>query len=182
VNAEPEDETLVAAAQSDRQAFGMLYDRYFDDVYHYIAKRVGDRELAEDLTGAVWERALRALPRYEQRGVPFGAWLYRIAGNIVANHFRRQRLRRYVPFVGQVHGRDVRGDVDDRSVVRQALASLSESDQEIIALHYYAGMTPAEISEVLDCSTGVVHKRLQRARERLRKRIEGDSVVGGSDG
>lgn len=177
--AEPGDdeERLVEAARTDRSAFGVLYDRHVDEIYHYVHRRVGDAQLAEDLTAAVWERALGAVERFELRGLPFNAWLYRIAGNIVANHYRRQRLRRYVPFVGQGAGGDVQPAADDRADVRQALRQLSEADQEIIGLHYYAGMSPAEIGQVLGCTPAVVHKRLQRARERLRRRIEEESRV-----
>jgi RNA polymerase sigma-70 factor (ECF subfamily) len=125
----------------------------------------------------VWEHALGAISRYEHRGVPFAAWLYRIAGNLIANHFRRARLRQFVPFMGQVAVPDSSGRLDDRDAIRQALRELSVADQEVLALHYFAGLTPPEISGVLGCAVPVVHKRLQRARERLRVRFEGDSSV-----
>lgn len=173
-----EDALLLEAARRDRQAFGLLYDRYVDQIYHYVHRRVGETAVAEDLTAEVWERALGAIERYEDRGAPFSAWLYRIAGNVVANHYRQQRLRRLLPLISQGNAHDPRAEVDDRSVVRQALRALSASDQEVLSLHYYAGLTPAEMARVLDCAPGVVHKRLQRARERLRARIEGDSRVG----
>jgi RNA polymerase sigma-70 factor (ECF subfamily) len=109
--------------------------------------------------------------------VPFAAWLYRIAGNLIANHYRRARLRQFIPFLGQVSVPDSSGRIDDRDVVRQALRELAPADQEVLGLHYYAGLTPPEIAVVLGCGVPVVHKRLQRARERLRARIEGDSSV-----
>lgn len=167
------EDDLVLAARSDREAFGVLYDRYFDAVYNYIARRVGDPRTAEDIAGAVWERALTAIDRYEVRGVPFAAWLYRIAGNLVANHHRRHQLRQKVQF-DRPHDVSPSGSIDDRSVVEEALQRLSESDREVITLYYYAGLKPAEISQVLECSVAAVHKRLHRARERLRGHIEGD--------
>jgi RNA polymerase sigma-70 factor (ECF subfamily) len=166
---------LVEAARTDRQAFGQLYDRHVEAIYHYIAKRVGDPEVAEDLTSTVWEHALAAIEQYELRGLPFSAWLYRIAGNLVANHYRQQRLRRLVPFLGQATTPDSSAKVDDRADVRHALGELSEADREVVSLFYYAGLTPPEIADVLDCSVGVVHKRLSRARERLRRHLEGAS-------
>jgi len=171
------EDRLVEAARTDRQAFAVLYDRYVDIIYHYIARRVGDSLVAEDLTSAVWERALSAIERYEIRGLPFAAWLYRIAGNLVANHYRRQRLLKMVGFEEQVPARDTRGQADDRAVVEQAMAGLSTADQEVLGLCYYAGLAPPEIAEVLGCAPAAVHKRLHRARERLRRRIEGDSRV-----
>jgi len=179
----PHDEDwLVEAARSDREAFGQLYDRYFDDVYHYIARRVGDEQTAEDLAGAVWERALVAIERYEIRGVPFSAWLYRIAGNLVANHHRKRRLRQVVAF-GRQHDEARRESrADERAMVREAMLKLSEADQEVLGLCYFAGMTPPEIADVLGCTPSAVHKRLHRARERLRQQIEGDSRVSATTG
>lgn len=65
-----DEDGLVEAARTDRQAFGVLYDRHFDAIYHYIARRVGDAETAEDIASHVWERALKAIERYEIRGFP----------------------------------------------------------------------------------------------------------------
>jgi RNA polymerase sigma-70 factor, ECF subfamily len=174
---DPHDEDwLVEAARTDRAAFGVLYDRYCRAVYHYIARRVGDPDVAEDLTGAVWERALIAIERYEIRGVPFAAWLYRIAGNLVANHHRRRRLVQMVSF-SRAHDVSSEGRSDEKTMVRQALLQLSADDQEVLGLCYYAGLTPPEIADVLGCTPAAVHKRLHRARERLRHRIEGDTRV-----
>jgi RNA polymerase sigma-70 factor (ECF subfamily) len=167
------EDDLVELARSDREAFGILYDRYFDAVYHYIARRVGSPRVAEDIAGAVWERALTAIDRYEVRGVPFAAWLYRIAGNLVANHHRRQRLRRRVQF-DRHHDVSPESKIDDRRMLYEAMDKLSDSDREVVSLYYFAGMKPAEICQVLDCSVAAVHKRLHRARERLRHHIEGD--------
>ena len=179
----PRDEDLlVEAARDDRQAFGQLYDRYFDDVYHYIARRVGDEQTAEDLSGAVWERALVAIERYEIRGVPFSAWLYRIAGNLIANHHRKRQLRRMVSFAGQLGESGGQSQVDERAMVREAMLKLSEGDQEVLGLCYFAGMTPPEIADVLGCSPAAVHKRLHRARTRLRSHIEGDPRVSATIG
>jgi len=168
------EDGLVEAARTDRQAFGVLYDRYFDAIYHYVARRVGDPATAEDLAGAVWERALVAIERYEIRGVPFAAWLYRIAGNLVANHHRRQRLWKLVPFGPQHAATSPHGRVDDHTALRAALARLSEADQEVLNLCYVAGLTPPEIAGVLKCSPAAVHKRLHRARARLRHHLQGD--------
>lgn len=174
-----DEDWLVEAARHDRQAFGQLYDRHFDAIYHYVARRVGDDELAEDLTAAVWERALVAIERFELRGVPFVAWLYRIAGNVIANHHRRARLVSFVPFLPQVnHGAVHSADpIDERTAVREAFDALSESDREVLSLCYHAGLTPPEIADVLGCTPAAVHKRLHRARQRLRQRLEGDNRV-----
>jgi RNA polymerase sigma-70 factor, ECF subfamily len=168
-----DEDWLVRAARTDRQAFGVLYDRYFEAVYHYVARRVGDAGVAEDITSAVWERALTAIERYEIRGVPFAAWLYRIAGNLVTNHHRQRRLWRFVPLLSQ-HAADTGGvEIEEESAVRAAFRSLSSADQEALSLFYFAGLTPPEMATVLDCSVPAVHKRLHRARGRLREQLEG---------
>ncbi len=164
---------LIEAARTDRRAFGVLYDRHFDAIYHYIARRVGDADTAEDIASHVWERALKAIERYEVRGVPFAAWLYRIAGNLVANHHRRARLLRMVPLLPQHAAAPRHETVDEHTALRSALTRLSISDQEILCLCYDADLSPAEIAEVLDCTPAAVHKRLHRARTRLRQHLEG---------
>ena len=177
-----DEDALVEAARTDRAAFGQLYDRYFDAIYNYIYRRVGDQEAAEDLTSATWERALAAIERYEVRGLPFAAWLYRIAGNLVANHHRRRSLRHHVPFDASYgHGSaEFQGRAEDEQTVRVALDKLADSDQEVLALAYFAGLAPQEMANVLGCSLAAVHKRLHRARVRLREQIEDMSRVGRS--
>jgi len=174
-----DEDWLVEAARHDRQAFGQLYDRHFDAIYHYVARRVGDEALAEDLTAAVWERALVAIERFELRGVPFAAWLYRIAGNVIANHHRRAHLVSFVPFLPQAHHESVHfaDPIDERTMVREAFIRLSDSDREVLSLCYHAGLTPPEIADVLSCSPAAVHKRLHRARQRLRQLLEGEHRV-----
>ena len=86
---EADERLLVEAAQHDPRRFAALYERNFERVYAYIARRVGDRDAAEDLTSEVFHQALANLGRYEWRGVPFAAWLYRIASNAIADRFER---------------------------------------------------------------------------------------------
>lgn len=179
--ADMDEDELVLAARTDKEAFGALYDRFFDPVYHYIARRVEGDSVAEDIAAAVWERVLRSIERYELRGVPFAAYLYRVAGNQISNHRRRKRLLSFVPFEPR-HGppSSPTESADERAALRAALRELSESDQEILSLCYFAGLSPQEIAPVLDCSVAAVHKRLHRARGRLRRALEGGSHVAAS--
>lgn len=169
---------LVAAARTDREAFGVLYDRYFDAVYNYIVRRVSDGAVAEDIASEVWERALAAIDRFELRGVPFAAWLYRIAGNLVINHHRKAGLWRMVPFADRIGAARPYRQTELRTAVEAAVAHLSLADQEAIALYYYAGQSPEEMAVILDCSVVAVHKRLHRARERLKGHLGGDPRAG----
>ena len=79
---------LIEAARKDPARFGDLYERYFDRVYAYIARRVGNRDAAQDLTADVFHRALANIGKYESRGVPFAAWLFRIAANAIADRWK----------------------------------------------------------------------------------------------
>src|SRR5690606_41083887 len=91
-----DDAPLVEWAKSDREAFGVLYTRYVDKIYSYVYYRTGNHHDAEDLTSRVFFRALGHIGNYTDRGVPFSAWLYRIAPNLVAN-WHRDRGRQRVP-------------------------------------------------------------------------------------
>ena len=86
---EAKERLLVQAAQKDPVRFGELYESHFERIYAFIAHRVHDRAIAEDLTSDVFHKALASLPRYDWRGVPFAAWLYRIAANVVSDQWKR---------------------------------------------------------------------------------------------
>src|ERR1700716_4763799 len=91
---------LIEAAQRDRAAFAPLYERYVDQIFAYAYSLTHNRELAEDVTAATFARAMEELPRFEWRGVPYSAWLYRVAANLVARDKRRPgwiELQPHVP-------------------------------------------------------------------------------------
>jgi RNA polymerase sigma-70 factor, ECF subfamily len=87
---ETEERRLIEAAQQDRACFGDVYERYFELVYGYVARRVRDRAATEDLTSEVFRKALANIDRFKWTGAPFGAWLLRIASNVIADRAKRQ--------------------------------------------------------------------------------------------
>src|SRR5689334_15707832 len=87
---ETDERRLVEAAQQDRACFGDVYERYFTLVYAYVARRVRDRAATEDLTSEVFRKALANIERFKWTGAPFGAWLLRIASNVIADRAKRQ--------------------------------------------------------------------------------------------
>ena len=89
-----DERLLVERAKSDAQAFGVLYDRYVEDIYRFAHARLGNVAAAEDVTADVFVKALRGISRYRDRGRPFSCWLYRIARNAVADHFRHDPVNR----------------------------------------------------------------------------------------
>jgi RNA polymerase sigma-70 factor (ECF subfamily) len=92
-----DDMELVRKAAKDPDAFGVLYERHVRRIYNYIYYRTGNHHDAEDLTARVFQRALRHIPNFKDKGVPFSAWLYRIAHNLVANWHRDRSRRPVVP-------------------------------------------------------------------------------------
>jgi RNA polymerase sigma-70 factor (ECF subfamily) len=92
-----DEEVLGRASQGDKEAFGMLYERYIDRIFNYVYYRTGNLHDAEDITARVFQRAMNHIQNYTDRGVPFSAWLYRIAHNLVANWHRDRSRKQEIP-------------------------------------------------------------------------------------
>ena len=117
-------ERLVGAAQQgDPEAFGALFDHFYGPVYRYVAARVGRPSDAEDLAQLVFVKALEALPRYEERGVPFGGWLFRLARNVVIDHVRTRREHVTLDIIVQRSAEDE--GPDELAVLRQDMDSVA---------------------------------------------------------
>lgn len=175
MNPEPGEQFLVEQAKHDRQAFARLYDRYVDAIYAYVYQQTRDVQLAEDVTAETFEKALRHIGRFRWRGISFGAWLYRIAGNLLASHYRRQRF--WAPWVQEVHSNAADGPEDcteageRATLLWAAYTSLSERDRRIIGLRILSDLPTAQVAEILGCSPQNVYLRLHRALSRLRERF-----------
>jgi RNA polymerase sigma-70 factor, ECF subfamily len=179
-------ERLVAEAQGgDAWAFGMIFDRYHESIYRFIASRVHRPSDAEDLTQHVFVKALEALPRYESRGIPFGGWLFRLARNAVIDHVRtRHDHAELDSIVEWAHGD---AGPDEIAVVRQeldavaaALASLTDEQRETIELRFFAGLSAREAAEAMGKQEGTVRGLQFRAIGALRRQLgiepDGDAV------
>jgi RNA polymerase sigma-70 factor (ECF subfamily) len=173
------DEVLLRAAQAgDADAFGRLYERYFDAVYGYLAFHLGTADEAEDVAGQVFVRALEALPRYRWTGVPFRAWLFRIAHNLVVD-VRRRRARRPVAPLIDVYADDHPladpaawlAEKGAREALLAAVDGLTAAQRQVIVLKFGAGMSNAEVAVALGRTAGAV-KALQHAALRsLQRRL-----------
>ena len=172
------DSILVAKAKEDPDVFGVLYERYVSRIYRYIYYRTGNRNDAEDLTAKTFFRALKGLPRYVDRGVPFTAWLYRIAHNVVANWLRDRSRRPVVNLEAVVvpssdwhdpHGRAEAGEEIEQMLA--AVRQLRDDRQELLILKFVAELSNAEIGEVMGRSEGAIkslyHRTLVTLREEL---------------
>ncbi|MDE0429028.1 MAG: sigma-70 family RNA polymerase sigma factor [Caldilineaceae bacterium] len=167
---------LVAQAQRDPQAFGELYERYIDRIYSYVYSRVQNVQDAEDLTARIFYRALDRLDRYEDRGLPFGAWLFRIAHNLVANWHRDQSRRTFLPIDGLVFPGE-RRDEPEATVERRegeealwaAIERLPEERRRLLLHKFGDQLTNLEIGELMQKSEGAIKSLYFRTLAALRK-------------
>ncbi|MCD6028313.1 MAG: transcriptional regulator, LuxR family, partial [Thermomicrobiales bacterium] len=167
---ETSDEAIVARALHDRQAFGLLYDRYVDPVYRYCYGRLGSREEAEDATSLIFARALAALPTH--RGGSFRSWLFAIAHNVVLNARRDAPRHHQLAIVVELADPGPRPDemaeaAERRRSVSEALALLPEEQRRIVELRL-AGLTGPEVAAALGRSHDSVRTTQRRALARLR--------------
>jgi RNA polymerase sigma-70 factor, ECF subfamily len=170
---------IVARAKRDIRDFTPLYDRYCDRIYRYIYRRVGDHEAAEDLTAQTFQQAIAAMPGFEWRGLPFSAWLYRIAGNLVIRH--RQIRGREVTMEYVERLVDQQGCVDDplEVIVRQssrdaltaAMERLNPAQKRALILKYSHGLKNHEVGTLMNRSEGGVKQLVHRAMIVLRREL-----------
>ena len=174
-----DESACIEAAKKDPEAFSEIYERYVDRIYNYIYHRVGNVHAAEDLTSRTFYRALAHLPDYEDRGLPFSAWLYRIAHNLMAN-FHRDRSRRPVIALDEIlpktspddHPERVTSNRDDVRILREVIQELDAVRQELLVLKYTTGLTNAEIGEALGRSEGAIKSLYHRTLLQLRKEMQ----------
>ena len=176
-----DDQSLIEQASRDPQAFAALYDRYVEQVFLFALRRTGDRALAEDITSATFEKALRHLQTSGWRGKSYKSWLYMIASQQVIEHHRRNQ--RYIALPADLPATiDIEGQAQDPIQWAQivvAMGKLSQTDQEVITLRLIDRLSNPETAEFLSCSPHNVSVRLYRALGRLRKML---GVIGESEG
>jgi len=184
------ERALVARARVDAAAFGELYDFYLPRIHGFIARRVPDRAVAEDLTAMTFERGLGAVRGERFRNDAFGGWLYRVAANAVVDHVRRGR--RTVPFgaratdagpdegdeldVGDERAARAFADALDRDQLRRALLRLPEAHRRVIVLKFYDDLEIDELCGMLGCSRATFAVKLHRALRALRAALAKEST------
>jgi RNA polymerase sigma-70 factor (ECF subfamily) len=169
--AQSTDEQLrIEAAQRDPSRFGDLYEENFYRIYAYVARRVGDRHRAEDLTADVFREALADIRKFEWRGAPFAAWLLRIASRVIADHFRRS---------GREAGNPAEGfeppysdEIERRAMLFQLVERLPEAQFRVIHMRFVERKSTREIAEEMGRSEGAVKQLQLRAIENLRAQME----------
>ena len=172
------DGALVRAAKSgDASAFGELYERYRDAIYRYCLTRTGTAHDAEDLTSDVFVKALHSIDRYQERGLPFVAFLYRIARNAAIDRSRtlKQPLSVDELVTEPASRQNVEADATlavDRSILLAALTKLKTEHRDVIVMRFIEGYSALEVASRLGKTEGAVRTLQHRALERLRKEFD----------
>lgn len=167
-----DERSLIEAAQADPARFVELYERHFHRVYAYAARRAGSRAEAEDITSEVFEQAFTNLRRYEWRGVPFVAWLFRIAANALADRWKQASRDSHDPPPDVPDGRGAE-DIERRAMLVQLVDRLPDAQRQVIEMRFADQKSIREIAAALGRSEGAVKQLQLRALENLRKSMEG---------
>jgi RNA polymerase sigma-70 factor (ECF subfamily) len=181
-SAAPADDepALVAAARHDPAAFGVLYERYIERIYAYIYHRVGNVQDTEDLTARTFYRAIDKLNTYEDRGLPFSAWLFRIAHNLVANWHRDRGRRRFLS-LDRLWSHSQESDTPEERLEKaethkalwDAISRLPAERRDLLLYKFSSRLSNLEIGQMMNKSEGAIKSLYFRTLSTLRKELEG---------
>lgn len=163
---------LITAAKADPARFAPLYERYFGDIFRFILRRTSHRDLTADLTQQTFLKAMLALGKYEPRGLPFRAWLYRIALNEVRMHWRKKKEvlidMSYADVRGLSEEMGLQLDETEMQRLGTAMGKLDEERARLIELRYMDGLSFAELGQVLGVGEDAAKMRTHRVLGLLR--------------
>ncbi len=162
------------AAQATADALAASYDEYYDRIARYAYARTGNRDVAEDLAGEVFARAVESIDSFRDQGVPIGAWLFRIAHNLVIDHYRRSAKRRHEPLeeAYAVAGADDPAAETEHALameqVRASMALLNPAQQEVITLRFLGELSAEEAGAIMGRTSGAIRELQRTAMTALR--------------
>lgn len=172
------EDLLIRRAKHDAEAFGELYERYVDRIYNYIFYRVGDVAEAEDLTAHVFYQALGHLNSYKARGVPFAAWLYRIAHNLVANWYRDRSRHKNIRLddittlpASSASPHQHAEQNEEAQILVRAIRRLPARQQQLLLLKFSEHLSNEEIGQIMGCTEGAIKALYHRTLTALRKEL-----------
>lgn len=166
------DRTRLAVARAkegDSEALRFLYVSYSSNVYGYVRSILHDEHDAEDVTQLLFAKLITAIVKYDERGVPFFAWLLRMARNMAIDHLRANRVTPVETVLDP--NATVWNDPDRTSTVRDALATLPDEQRQVVILRHVIGLSPGEIAERMQRSEGSIHGLHHRGRRALRDEL-----------
>ncbi len=161
---------LIEAAQQDPTRFAVLYEEHFDRVYAFVARRVRDRDEAEDVTAEVFHQALASLGTFEWRGAPFAAWLFGIAARVIARTWQRNGQRREIA-TDDLPDAGSDDDTERRAMLAQLIDTLPSDQRQVIVRRLLDGRSIREIAQELSRTEGAVKQLQFRALQTLRSRL-----------
>ena len=183
-----DDAILERAIQGDREAFGALYEQYVDRIYNYVYYRTGNTHDAEDLTARVFFRALRHITNYRNRGLPFTAWLYRIAHNLVANWHRDNNRKKEISIDDSLltphhddHPEHELLVVEQEERLLNVIRGLPPERQQLLILKFVDHMSNAEIGKVMGRTEGAIKSLYHRTLLSIRSEWQNYLMYGNVD-
>jgi RNA polymerase sigma-70 factor, ECF subfamily len=182
VDSKREQQLIHAAQHGNERAFGELYNAYVHDIYRYMLYRVGTPEVAQDLTAEVFLRAIEGLVRYQNREIPWLAWLYRIAHARVVDHYRRnKRVGEQEDIETLELSTEHNLDSDlmlnfQQRKLREALQKLSAEQQQVILLRFVEGYNIQQTADVLGKTIGAVKMIQRRALQAMNVELTSQGV------
>ncbi len=179
-----EKEILREASLGNEDAFGLLYENYVTRIFNYIYYRTGNVHDAEDLTARVFQRAMKHIPNYQDRGVPFSAWSYRIAHNLVANWHRDRSRKKELAITEKMvlpakheHPETTLMRTEKQDALLQIIRTLPSNRQQLLILKFVEGYSNAEIGKIMGRSEGAVKSLYHRTLLALRDQVDDLKVV-----
>ncbi len=170
---------IEKAKDFDSEAWTEIYKRYYHKIYVYLGHKLGNMDLAEDMAATVFLEALERIETFTYRGIPLSAWLYRIAHNMMVEHFRHRAKVHTEPLTEDLILETAEPDeVIERNLARQdltmALKKLTDEQRQVILLKFMAGLTNTEVARVINKPVGAIKSLQHRALVSLRRIIGGE--------
>jgi len=174
-----DDEQVIKQVKNgDAEAFGVLYEQYAEVIFRYVYSHLDNRLDAEDLTEEIFLRAWRALPKYDERGLPFSAFLFRIARNSLIDYYRQKKIVQSlddIEMASREPGPEERVDLKiENTDLRNTIAELREDYRNVLIFRFLSGLSPEETAQVMQRSVGAVrvlqHRALSALKDLLEKR------------
>jgi RNA polymerase sigma-70 factor (ECF subfamily) len=169
-NDETGERQVIEAAQRDPSRFAELYESNFERVYAYIASRVHHRDIAEDLTAEVFQQALANIGNFEWRGVPFAAWLMRIASNAIADRWQRSAKEPALPD-DPIEEQDAEDEIERRAMLSELVDALPPDQRHVVVRRFVDQRSIREIAQELQRSEGAIKQLQFRALQALRTNL-----------
>ena len=175
---EMQDEWLeVQAAQKEPSKFRTLYNLYYEPIFRFVYKRTADEALAADLTSQTFLKALQKIDKYVYKGVPFSAWLFRIASNEIAQHFRKLKKNRLVTLEERTT-KELVDEYDDKEdlelnieLLKEMIQDLKPAEVELLELRFFEKRPFKEVADILDITENNAKVKIYRLLQKMKKKF-----------